>query len=50
MCPKDNDADAPRFCNGAPNDRLHARPLDDIILQDAKDAITEQSPSRSATK
>ena len=31
----------PRYCTRSRNDGLHERPLDDIILQDAKDAITE---------
>jgi glutamate synthase (NADPH/NADH) large chain/glutamate synthase (ferredoxin) len=37
---KDNPA-APRFCTRERNDGPHGRPLDDIILQDAKDAITD---------
>ena len=36
--------DAPRHCTRSRNDGPHERPLDDIILQDAKDAITEQQP------
>jgi glutamate synthase (NADPH/NADH) large chain/glutamate synthase (ferredoxin) len=36
--------DAPRYCTRSRNDGVHERPLDDIILQDAKDAITEQQP------
>ncbi|MEP6667671.1 MAG: glutamate synthase large subunit [Chthoniobacter sp.] len=36
--------DAPRYCTRSRNDGMHERPLDDIILQDAKDAITEQQP------
>jgi glutamate synthase (NADPH/NADH) large chain/glutamate synthase (ferredoxin) len=36
--------DAPRYCTRSRNDGPHERPLDDIILQDAKDAITEQQP------
>ena len=36
--------DAPRYCTRSRNDAPHERPLDDIILQDAKDAITEQRP------
>ncbi|HEY3900406.1 MAG TPA: glutamate synthase large subunit [Chthoniobacter sp.] len=36
--------DAPRYCTRSRNDAPHERPLDDIILQDAKDAITEQQP------
>jgi len=36
--------DAPRYCTRERNDAPHGRPLDDIILQDAKDAITEQQP------
>jgi glutamate synthase (NADPH/NADH) large chain/glutamate synthase (ferredoxin) len=36
-----NDPSAPRFCTRERNDGVHGRPLDDIILQDAKDAITE---------
>ncbi len=42
-CIADNE-DAPRYCTRNRNDGLHERPLDDIILQDAKDAITEQVP------
>jgi glutamate synthase domain-containing protein 2/glutamate synthase domain-containing protein 1/glutamate synthase domain-containing protein 3 len=37
---KDNPA-APRYCTRERNDGLHGRPLDDIVLQDAKDAITD---------
>ena len=36
-----NDPSAPRYCTRERNDGVHGRPLDDIILQDAKDAITE---------
>jgi len=36
--------DAPRYCTRSRNDGVHERPLDDVILQDAKDAITEQQP------
>jgi glutamate synthase (NADPH/NADH) large chain/glutamate synthase (ferredoxin) len=42
-CTADNE-DAPRYCTRSRNDGVHERPLDDIILQDAKDAITEQQP------
>ncbi|RYD39911.1 MAG: glutamate synthase subunit alpha, partial [Verrucomicrobiaceae bacterium] len=31
----------PRYCTRTRNDGLHERPLDDIILQDAKDAISD---------
>ncbi len=36
-----SDPSAVRYCTRERNDGLHGRPLDDIILQDAKDAITE---------
>ncbi|HEX8295117.1 MAG TPA: glutamate synthase large subunit [Chthoniobacteraceae bacterium] len=36
--------DSSRYCTRSRNDGQHERPLDDIILQDAKDAITEQQP------
>ena len=36
-----DDPDAPRYCTRERNDGPHGRPLDDIILQDAKDAITD---------
>jgi glutamate synthase (NADPH/NADH) large chain/glutamate synthase (ferredoxin) len=36
-----NDPSAARYCTRERNDGMHGRPLDDIILQDAKDAITE---------
>jgi glutamate synthase (NADPH/NADH) large chain/glutamate synthase (ferredoxin) len=39
----DNPA-APRFCTRERNDGPHGRPLDDIVLQDAKDAITDAVP------
>ncbi len=39
-----NDDTVTRYCTRSRNDGLHERPLDDIILQDAKDAITEQQP------
>jgi glutamate synthase (NADPH/NADH) large chain/glutamate synthase (ferredoxin) len=42
---KDNPA-APRFCTRERNDGPHGRPLDEIILQDAKDAITDAVPTR----
>jgi glutamate synthase domain-containing protein 2/glutamate synthase domain-containing protein 1/glutamate synthase domain-containing protein 3 len=42
---KDNPA-APRFCTRERNDGPHGRPLDDIILQDAKDAITDAVPMK----
>jgi glutamate synthase (NADPH/NADH) large chain/glutamate synthase (ferredoxin) len=35
------DDSQPRYCTRSRNDGLHERPLDDIILQDAKDAITD---------
>nr|MDQ3624427.1 glutamate synthase large subunit [Verrucomicrobiota bacterium] len=38
------DDNQPRYCTRERNDGPHGRPLDDIILQDAKDAITEQHP------
>mgnify|MGYP000458437209 CR=1 FL=1 len=36
--------DAPRYCTRERNNAPHGRPLDDLILQDAKEAITEQQP------
>jgi glutamate synthase (NADPH/NADH) large chain/glutamate synthase (ferredoxin) len=36
-----NDPSAPRYCTRERNDPPHGRPLDDLILQDAKDAITD---------
>jgi glutamate synthase domain-containing protein 2/glutamate synthase domain-containing protein 1/glutamate synthase domain-containing protein 3 len=39
-----DDEDAPRYCTRSRNDGPHDRPLDDIILQDAMEAITEQQP------
>jgi glutamate synthase (NADPH/NADH) large chain/glutamate synthase (ferredoxin) len=41
---KDKGADLPRIWNGAPNIGIHARPLDDKIIQRAKDAITDKIP------
>jgi glutamate synthase domain-containing protein 2/glutamate synthase domain-containing protein 1/glutamate synthase domain-containing protein 3 len=41
----DNPA-APRYCTRERNDGVHGRPLDDLILQDAKDAITDAVPTR----
>jgi glutamate synthase (NADPH/NADH) large chain/glutamate synthase (ferredoxin) len=35
------DDSQPRYCTRSRNDGLHERPLDDIILQDAMDAITD---------
>ena len=40
---QDNPA-APRYCTRERNDGPHGRPLDDLILQDAKDAITDAVP------
>jgi glutamate synthase (NADPH/NADH) large chain/glutamate synthase (ferredoxin) len=42
---KDNPA-AARYCTRERNDGPHGRPLDDIILQDAKDAITDAVPMK----
>jgi glutamate synthase (NADPH/NADH) large chain/glutamate synthase (ferredoxin) len=39
---KDNPA-APRYCTRERNDGPHGRPLDDLVLQDAKDAITDKA-------
>ncbi len=36
-----NDPTAPRHCTRERNDGIHGRPLDDLILQDCKDAITD---------
>ena len=36
-----HDPTAPRHCTRERNDGPHGRPLDDIVLQDAKDAITD---------
>jgi glutamate synthase (NADPH/NADH) large chain/glutamate synthase (ferredoxin) len=36
--------DSPRHCTRSRNDGAWDRPLDDIVLQDAKDAITDQTP------
>ncbi|MDP9292619.1 MAG: glutamate synthase-related protein, partial [Verrucomicrobiota bacterium] len=36
--------ETPRYCTRNRNDGAQDRPLDDAILQDAKDAITEQQP------
>jgi glutamate synthase (NADPH/NADH) large chain/glutamate synthase (ferredoxin) len=44
LAPSTDDPDAPRFCTWERNDGPSERPLDDIVLQDAKDAITEQRP------
>ena len=41
---KDKGADLPRIWNGAPTIGIHARPLDDKIIQRAKDAITDRIP------
>lgn len=34
----------PRICKQLRNDGLHARPLDDTIIQDARSAITDKTP------
>jgi glutamate synthase (NADPH/NADH) large chain/glutamate synthase (ferredoxin) len=39
-----HDDTATRYCTRSRNDGPNERPLDDHILQDAKDAITEQQP------
>ncbi|MEO8352561.1 MAG: glutamate synthase large subunit [Chthoniobacteraceae bacterium] len=39
--PEDN---LPRYCTRERNDGPHGRPLDEIVLQDAKDAIVDQVP------
>ncbi|MEY2599799.1 MAG: glutamate synthase large subunit, partial [Verrucomicrobiota bacterium] len=39
-----SDPTQPRFCTRSRNDGLHEAPLDDAVLQDAKDAITDQRP------
>ena len=39
------DDNQPRYCTRERNDGPHGRPLDDSILQDAKDAITDQVPT-----
>ncbi len=36
-----NDPSQTRYCTRERNDGTHGQPLDDIVLQDAKDAITE---------
>ena len=38
------DPTQPRYCTRSRNNGLHEAPLDDTVLQDAKDAITEQMP------
>jgi glutamate synthase domain-containing protein 2/glutamate synthase domain-containing protein 1/glutamate synthase domain-containing protein 3 len=39
-----SDPTQPRYCTRSRNDGLHEAPLDDAVLQDAKDAITDQVP------
>ncbi|MGI8601683.1 MAG: glutamate synthase large subunit [Verrucomicrobiales bacterium] len=41
---KQKGADLPRIWSGNPNLGIHARPLDDKIIQSAKDAITDKIP------
>ena len=36
--------DSPRYCTRIRNDGPWDRPLDDAVLQDAKDAITDKTP------
>jgi glutamate synthase (NADPH/NADH) large chain/glutamate synthase (ferredoxin) len=42
--------DVPRICLKGRNDGIHPHPLDDKIMQDAKDAITDQKPVRLSYK
>ena len=42
--------DVPRICLKGRNDGIHPHPLDDRIMQDAKDAITDQKPVRLSYK
>ncbi|MEK0444796.1 MAG: glutamate synthase large subunit [Verrucomicrobiota bacterium] len=39
-----SDPTQPRYCTRSRNDGVHEAPLDDAVLQDAKDAITDQRP------
>ncbi len=39
-----SDPTQPRYCTRSRNNGVHEAPLDDTVLQDAKDAITEQMP------
>ncbi|MEA3212505.1 MAG: hypothetical protein QOE70_5562 [Chthoniobacter sp.] len=48
-CATDHE-DAPRYCTRSRNDGPNELPLDDHILQDAKDAITEQRPTSLSYK
>jgi len=38
------DPTQPRYCTRSRNNAMHEAPLDDSVLQDAKDAITDQQP------
>ncbi len=42
--------DVPRICLKGRNDGIHPHPLDDKIIQEAKDAITDQIPIRLSFK
>jgi glutamate synthase (NADPH/NADH) large chain/glutamate synthase (ferredoxin) len=39
-----SDPTQPRYCTRSRNNGVHEAPLDDAVLQDAKDAITDQRP------